>query len=74
MNAPPAHIYEFGDFRLDAEKRLLWREDEPVPLTSRVFETLLYMVENHDTVLDKERLMESGQTASIRRSLSSTVS
>jgi TolB-like protein/DNA-binding winged helix-turn-helix (wHTH) protein/Tfp pilus assembly protein PilF len=57
MNAPPAHIYEFGDFRLDAEKRLLWREDEPVPLTSRVFETLLYMVEHHDTVLDKERLM-----------------
>ena len=59
MNSPPAHIYEFGDFRLDAEKRLLWREDEPVPLTSRVFETLLYMVEHHDTVLDKERLMEA---------------
>ena len=59
MNAPRAHIYEFGDFRLDAEKRLLWREDEPVPLTSRVFETLLYMVEHHDTVLDKERLMEA---------------
>lgn len=59
MNSPPAHIYEFGDFRLDVEKRLLWREDEPVPLTSRVFETLLYMVEHHDTVLDKERLMEA---------------
>ena len=59
MNAPPAHVYEFGDFRLDAEKRLLWREDAPVPLTSRVFETLLYMVEHHDTVLDKERLMEA---------------
>ena len=28
MNAPPAHVYEFGDFRLDAEKRLLWREDD----------------------------------------------
>src|SRR6266478_3535109 len=59
MNAPPGHVYEFGDFRLDAGKRLLWREDEPVPLTSRVFETLLYMVEHHDTVLDKERLMEA---------------
>ena len=59
MNAPPAHVYEFGDFRLDAAKRLLWREDAPVPLTSRVFETLLYMVEHHDTVLDKERLMEA---------------
>jgi TolB-like protein/DNA-binding winged helix-turn-helix (wHTH) protein len=44
---------------LDAEKRLLWRGDAPVPLTPRVFETLLYMVEHHDTVLDKERLMEA---------------
>src|SRR5207244_8199091 len=26
-------------------------------LTPRVFETLLYMVKHHDTVLDKERLM-----------------
>jgi TolB-like protein/DNA-binding winged helix-turn-helix (wHTH) protein/Tfp pilus assembly protein PilF len=59
MNAPPGHVYEFGDFHLDAAKRLLWREGVPVPLTSRVFETLLYMVEHHDIVLDKERIMEA---------------
>ena len=59
MNAPPAHVFEFGDFRLDAGKRLLWQGGAPVPLTSRVFETLLYMVEHHDIVLDKERLMEA---------------
>jgi len=59
VNVPPLHIYEFDDFRLDAAKRLLWRGGAPVPLTSRVFETLLYMVEHHDTVLDKERLMEA---------------
>jgi TolB-like protein/DNA-binding winged helix-turn-helix (wHTH) protein/Flp pilus assembly protein TadD len=59
INAPPAHVYEFGDFRLDAGKRLLWRADAQVPLTPRVFETLLYLVEHHDTVLDKERLMEA---------------
>src|SRR5439155_7132105 len=29
----------------------------PVPLTPRVFETLLYMVEHHDAVLDKERIL-----------------
>ena len=52
-------VYEFGDFRLDAGKRLLWRADAQVPLTPRVFETLLYLVEHHDTVLDKERLMEA---------------
>src|SRR5437773_7031785 len=59
MSAPPAHIYEFGDFHLDAAKRLLWRGDAPVALTPRVFETLLYMVEHHDSVLDKERLIKA---------------
>src|SRR4029077_13341754 len=60
MQAVPAHFYEFGDFRLDTAKRLLQRLDgATVPLTPRVFETLLYMVEHHDTVLDKERLMEA---------------
>ena len=60
MQATPAHLYEFGDFRLDTTKRLLQRLDGTmVPLTPRVFETLLYMVEHHDTVLDKERLMEA---------------
>src|SRR5438094_3171697 len=58
MQAAPPHVYEFGDFRLDTAKRLLQRLDgTTVPLTPRVFETLLYMVEHHDTVLDKERLM-----------------
>jgi DNA-binding winged helix-turn-helix (wHTH) protein/TolB-like protein/Tfp pilus assembly protein PilF len=60
MRASPAHLYEFGDFRLDTAKRLLQRLDgATVPLTPRVFETLLYMVEHYDTVLDKERLMEA---------------
>jgi TolB-like protein/DNA-binding winged helix-turn-helix (wHTH) protein/Tfp pilus assembly protein PilF len=60
MQATPAHLYEFGDFRLDTAKRLLQRLDgTTVSLTPRVFETLLYMVEHHDTVLDKERLMEA---------------
>jgi DNA-binding winged helix-turn-helix (wHTH) protein/TolB-like protein/tetratricopeptide (TPR) repeat protein len=60
MQAPPAHVYEFGDFRLDTAKRLLRQLDgTTVPLTPRVFETLLYMVEHHGIVLDKERLMEA---------------
>src|ERR1043166_2737422 len=60
MRAPPVHLYEFGDFRLDTGKRLLRRLDgTTVPLTPRVFETLLYMVEHQGIVLDKERLMEA---------------
>src|SRR2546429_7294892 len=60
MPAASAHLYEFGDFRLDTAKRVLRQLDgTTVPLTPRVCETLLYLVEHHDTVLDKERLMEA---------------
>ncbi len=60
MQTPPANLYEFGAFQLDPAKRLLRRLDgTPVPLTPRVFDTLLYMVEHHDSVLDKERIMEA---------------
>ncbi len=60
METPPVDIYEFGGFQLDPAKRLLRRLDgTPVPLTPRVFETLLYMVEHHDSALDKERIMEA---------------
>src|SRR6266511_1246103 len=58
MQTPPANLYEFGDFQLDPAKRRLQRLDgTPVPLTPRVFDTLLYMIEHHDSVLDKERIM-----------------
>src|SRR5512132_3985603 len=60
METSPANLYEFGTFQLDPVKRLLRRLDgTPVPLTPRVFETLLYMVEHHDSVMDKERIMEA---------------
>jgi len=60
MQTPVANLYEFGEFQLDTGKRLLRRlNGTPVPLTSRVFDTLLYMVRHHDAVLDKERIMEA---------------
>src|SRR5947199_1727755 len=60
MQTPPANFYEFGAFQLDPVKRLLRRLDgTPVPLTPRVFDTLLYMVVHHDSVMDKERIMEA---------------
>jgi TolB-like protein/DNA-binding winged helix-turn-helix (wHTH) protein/Flp pilus assembly protein TadD len=59
VNLPAVDIYEFEGFRLDPARRRLWKGDAAVPLTSRVFDTLLYLVEHPDTVLDKERLMEA---------------
>ena len=60
MNEAQAHIYEFGDFRLDASKHLLLKRDgEPVPLTPKVFETLLYLLQHRGTGLAKEELMKA---------------
>src|SRR5438094_8868306 len=60
MQTARAHIYEFGTFQLDTAKRFLRRLDgTPVPLTPRVFDTLLYMLEHHADVLDKERIMQA---------------
>jgi serine/threonine-protein kinase len=50
--------YEFGDFRLDAVARRLWRNDGArVSLTPRVFDTLLCLVEHSGAVLAKEALI-----------------
>ncbi len=60
MSEPESHvIYEFGDFRLDATRRLLFARgnSEPLPITTKVFETLLYLVEHQGELLEKDRLI-----------------
>jgi DNA-binding winged helix-turn-helix (wHTH) protein/Tol biopolymer transport system component len=53
------HLYEFGPFRADAQKRLLLRDSEPVPLTPKAFDILLALLERHGEVLSKEELMQA---------------
>ncbi len=57
MNASPKHFYEFGPFRIDAVKRILLRDGEPVALKSKCFEMLLVLVETRGQVLEKDELM-----------------
>lgn len=52
-------IYEFGPYRLDAARRTLRCGEELVPLTSKLFDTLLALVANHQRALLKEELMKS---------------
>ena len=52
--------YEFDNFRIDSGKRLLSNGGpEPVPLTPKIFDTLLYLVSHHGTVIDKDELMSA---------------
>ena len=49
MGKETKHFYDFGPFRLDPVSRLLLREDKPVALTPKVFNTLLVLVQSHVT-------------------------
>ena len=51
-------IYEFGPFRLDANRRLLLREGKAVPLTHKAFETLAILVQHNGRVVQKDELMK----------------
>jgi pimeloyl-ACP methyl ester carboxylesterase/DNA-binding winged helix-turn-helix (wHTH) protein len=58
MNRPPKNFYLFDGFRVDVSERLLFRENREVPLTPKVFDTLLVLLENSSHVLTKKELME----------------
>ncbi len=56
MTQPRA--YDFGDFRLDTRaSQLLTRDGQPLPLTPRAFDTLLYLVEHPGVLVGKDELM-----------------
>lgn len=59
MNPQPSDIYEFGDFRLEACTRRLFRESEPVALTPKVFDTLLHLVRHQGEIIAKDDLMRA---------------
>src|SRR6266436_7324989 len=49
--------YEFGNFKIDSVERVLLRAGEPVPLTQKIFDLLLLLVQNNGQVVEKNRLM-----------------
>jgi Tol biopolymer transport system component/DNA-binding winged helix-turn-helix (wHTH) protein len=59
MSEQQQQIYEFGPFRLDATKRVLFKENEPVKIFPKEFATLLALVERSGEVLEKEELMRT---------------
>lgn len=59
--AEPRAIYEFGDFRLDTGQRLLMlkADGRVLPLVSRAFDTLLYLLERPGELVGKGELLEA---------------
>ena len=52
-------LYGFDDYTLDTQERTLVRRGVVIPLTPKVFETLLVLVKNHDHVMSKDDLLSS---------------
>src|ERR1700733_9526746 len=49
-------IYAFGTYRMNPVCRSLTRDGAPVCLTARLFDTLLYLVEHHARVVERDEL------------------
>jgi pimeloyl-ACP methyl ester carboxylesterase/DNA-binding winged helix-turn-helix (wHTH) protein len=58
MSRAGKRLYSFDAFRVDPVERLLFKEDREVPLTPKVFDTLLVLLENSSHVLTKQELMQ----------------
>ena len=56
-NQSAGRCYVFDVFRVDPEERVLFKENREIPLTPKVFDTLLALIENASRVLTKKELM-----------------
>ncbi|HTH38901.1 MAG TPA: winged helix-turn-helix domain-containing protein [Pyrinomonadaceae bacterium] len=71
------HEFEFGEFVLDRREKVLLQVGKPVPITPKIFDLLLILLENRGHVVEKATLMnkvwagsfveESNLTFSIRQ-------
>src|SRR5215472_17473619 len=52
-------VYEFGGFQLDTARQKLFRQGQPVALSPKLLQTLVFLVENRDRTLLKDELMQA---------------
>jgi Tol biopolymer transport system component/DNA-binding winged helix-turn-helix (wHTH) protein len=57
MSQAVNHFCRFGEFSVDRDQKVLLRNDSPVPLAPKVFDTLLILVDDSGRIVTKEELM-----------------
>lgn len=57
MSPQKNEFYDFGEFRVDIMEQALSRDGTVIPVTPKVFETLLVFIENAGRIIEKEELM-----------------
>jgi Tol biopolymer transport system component/DNA-binding winged helix-turn-helix (wHTH) protein len=58
MDSNDIRYYEFGEFRLDARRRILLKNGEPQHLSGRIFDLLLVLVQNEGRILEHDDLLD----------------
>src|ERR1051325_768313 len=58
MVSPDNHLYEFGEFVLDARSRILLKDGVTVRLTPKALETLLVLIQHGAQLVEKEQLLK----------------
>jgi TolB-like protein/Tfp pilus assembly protein PilF len=58
MSSSPKTVYKFGNFRLLPNDRQLLRDDTPVPLAPKAFDTLCLLVEGQGRLVEKSEFLE----------------
>jgi Tol biopolymer transport system component/DNA-binding winged helix-turn-helix (wHTH) protein len=59
MSLTLRHIYKFDSFIVDVNERVLFRDGRMVPVTPKVFETLLLLVKNQGSIVTKEKMLDT---------------
>jgi TolB-like protein/DNA-binding winged helix-turn-helix (wHTH) protein/Tfp pilus assembly protein PilF len=59
MSSLTSNLYEFEEFRLDPQSRVLRRGDTTLPLTPKAFDVLLLLVQNAGRTVTKGELMKA---------------
>ncbi|MCA1577416.1 MAG: winged helix-turn-helix domain-containing protein [Acidobacteria bacterium] len=58
MSTQMNHFYEFGEFRLEPARRKFYQGGTVVPLTPKVFDLLVVLLQNQGRVLEKSYLLK----------------
>jgi TolB-like protein/DNA-binding winged helix-turn-helix (wHTH) protein len=59
MSSLTSNLYEFDEFRLDAQSRVLKRGGTTVSLTPKAFDVLLFLIQNAGRIVTKDELMKA---------------
>jgi TolB-like protein/DNA-binding winged helix-turn-helix (wHTH) protein/Flp pilus assembly protein TadD len=54
-----SHLYRFGPYVLDPQRRTLYCDKSPVPLTPKAFDVLLFLAKNPSRLITKDELLQA---------------